>query len=305
MGADCAYKRRDGFTLIELSIVLVIIGLIVGGILVGQSLISAAGVRAQVTQIEKYNTAANTFREKYGYLPGDIPPAQVTQFGFTVVPTRAGTQGRGDGNGVIEGYNYQGAEIFDISTSGETAFFWEDLSANSHLIEGTFSAAVDAEESTNTALLIPQAKLGNGNFVYVYAANGTNYFGLSNVANTIGAAGVISATGNSPGLTVLQAYAIDTKVDDGFPQTGNVKANYQNWNLFASYVNGAVWAAGGGAAGVSGTAATAGSSTTCYDNSNTSAGTPGVSGATQHYSIEMNNGANNNCALSFKMQAGD
>ena len=48
MGADCAYKRCDGFTLIELSIVLVIIGLIVGGVLVGQNLISAAEVRLQI-----------------------------------------------------------------------------------------------------------------------------------------------------------------------------------------------------------------------------------------------------------------
>ena len=51
-----------------MSIVLVIIGLIVGGILVGQSLIAAAAVRAQISQIEKYNTAVNTFRDKYGGL---------------------------------------------------------------------------------------------------------------------------------------------------------------------------------------------------------------------------------------------
>jgi len=51
-----------GFTLVELSIVLVIIGLIAGGILVGQDMIEAATVRAQISQIEKYETAANAFR---------------------------------------------------------------------------------------------------------------------------------------------------------------------------------------------------------------------------------------------------
>ena len=71
-----------GFTLIELSVVLVIIGLIVGSVLVGQSLISAAGVRATIAQIEKYNTAANTFREKYGYLPGDIKDPDASSFGL-------------------------------------------------------------------------------------------------------------------------------------------------------------------------------------------------------------------------------
>jgi prepilin-type N-terminal cleavage/methylation domain-containing protein len=50
--------KQRGFTLIEMSIVLVVIGLIVGGVLVGRDLIRAAGVRATVTQIEKYSTAA-------------------------------------------------------------------------------------------------------------------------------------------------------------------------------------------------------------------------------------------------------
>jgi prepilin-type N-terminal cleavage/methylation domain-containing protein len=48
--------RQTGFTLIELSIVLVIIGLIVGVILVGPDLIEAATIRSQISQIDKYNT---------------------------------------------------------------------------------------------------------------------------------------------------------------------------------------------------------------------------------------------------------
>jgi prepilin-type N-terminal cleavage/methylation domain-containing protein len=62
------FALSGGFTLIELSIVLVIIALIVGGVLVGKDLISAAYVRAQITQIERFNTAVNTFYGKYGYI---------------------------------------------------------------------------------------------------------------------------------------------------------------------------------------------------------------------------------------------
>jgi prepilin-type N-terminal cleavage/methylation domain-containing protein len=47
------HRRNQGFTLIELSIVLVVVGLIVGGVLVGQNLIKAAQTRAQLAQIEK------------------------------------------------------------------------------------------------------------------------------------------------------------------------------------------------------------------------------------------------------------
>ena len=57
------------FTLIEMRVVLVIVGLIVGGILVGRDLVRAADVRAQIAQNEKCQMARNTFRGKYGGLP--------------------------------------------------------------------------------------------------------------------------------------------------------------------------------------------------------------------------------------------
>jgi prepilin-type N-terminal cleavage/methylation domain-containing protein len=93
-------QRFSGFTLIELSIVLVIIGLIIGGGLVGRDLLNAATIRAQLSQIEKYNTAVNTFRGKYGYLPGDIPDPVASQYGFAA---RGPFPGEGDGNGIIQG----------------------------------------------------------------------------------------------------------------------------------------------------------------------------------------------------------
>ena len=86
---------KQGFTLIEISIALVIIGLIVGGILTGGDLIDAATQRAQIAQIEKYHTAVRTFQGKYGHLPGDIIDPLATRFGFQ---TRGTKPGEGDGN---------------------------------------------------------------------------------------------------------------------------------------------------------------------------------------------------------------
>src|SRR5688572_10018529 len=67
---------RRGFTLIELSIVLVIIALLVAGVLVGRELIKTSELRSLMTQVDQFKTATYTFRNKYNGLPGDITNAE-------------------------------------------------------------------------------------------------------------------------------------------------------------------------------------------------------------------------------------
>ncbi len=124
--------NHSGFSLVELSIVLVILGLLTGGILGGQSLMHAAELRKVTLDIDRYKTAILSFRDKYLGLPGDITNA--TRFWGeadadpTTCITTAGTgsetcNGDGDGN---------------ISRGAESYRSWQQL-ANANLLPGTFS----------------------------------------------------------------------------------------------------------------------------------------------------------------------
>ncbi|PIR39391.1 MAG: hypothetical protein COV35_02425 [Alphaproteobacteria bacterium CG11_big_fil_rev_8_21_14_0_20_39_49] len=65
-------KSEKGFTLIELSIVIVIIGLIVAGVIGGQALVEQAKIRSQISEFQKYSVAYNTFKIEYNAILGDF-----------------------------------------------------------------------------------------------------------------------------------------------------------------------------------------------------------------------------------------
>lgn len=229
-----------GFTLLELSIVLVIIGLIVGGILVGQDLIKASEVRSTVGQIEKYNSSVNAFRTKYGGIPGDLPAANALAFGLA---TRAGSAGRGDGNGLVDSTGgTNSSEVF----GQEVALFWNDLS-QANLVDGQFtgltnvdSAAPLAVTTAEISLTFPPARLARGNYITVGNNAGINYYlilGLSSVTVTTGQ---YTATAN---LTPTEAYNMDNKLDDGQPNTGVVQAKGTPASTANFFTDDSSWAA--------------------------------------------------------------
>ena len=107
-------SQQSGFTLVEIAIVLVIIGLLLGGILKGQELINSAKVKNLANDFRTIPTYIYAYQDKFKALPGDDPAAA------THLPT-AGVADNGNGNSVING-------AWDSQTVTDESFlFWRHV----------------------------------------------------------------------------------------------------------------------------------------------------------------------------------
>ncbi len=220
--SDKPSSANKGFTLIELSIVLVIIGLIVGGVLVGQDLIKAAQVRATIGQFEKFDAAANTFRTKYDGLPGDL--RNCANFFVAASCPTGGAAALVAGDGVLT--DYAGTRV---QLTGEVAAFFNHLYKANMIAEPmSNTTGIAATTAPVFASAFPSAKIGAGNYIIVYTGGsailypgmaGSSLFRLTGISDIDDNDSPVFA--NS--LTPLEAFAIDAKKDDGVPNSGVVQ----------------------------------------------------------------------------------
>ncbi len=180
-------KNESGFTLIEIAIVLVIIGLLLGGVLQGQQLIENSRVKAATNDFNGLAAAVFSYQDRYGRLPGDDPGA-VTGRGASW-PGLAG-----NGNGVIT----DATSIFAPGATDETSYFFSNLR----------SAGFIAGDPTETgALALPQNAFG----------------GLTSIASSTLFAtmnGLKICMGNVSGTSAI---ALDTQLDDGDATSGRFR----------------------------------------------------------------------------------
>lgn len=206
---------QRAFTLVELSIVLVILGVLIGGILTGQGLIRAAELRSVMTDANNYTAAAANFRSQYRYQAGDMPNAA------------SYWSGASNGNA-------------DSQITGNERFqFWAQLNA-AGLVEQRFSGVAGSGGANDFVLggNTPASRQPSAGFAVTYAnlaASGTHYAVNLDNALTFGA-GMGSNAGEptNAALTPTDAFTLDSKADDGIPGMGKWVANLTGGGNFGT-----------------------------------------------------------------------
>lgn len=190
-------KKQSGFTLVEIAIVLVIIGLLLGGILKGQELITSARVRNLADQNSGVQAAYYGFIDRYRFIPGDMPEATAQQ------AIRNTATAGGNGNSIID--DPLGGGALD-----EYAAVWQHL-ALSQFIQGAYGG---------NAAYAPQTDAP------INAFNGVVLLGQSAdyqvLAPEVATNRLLYVFGSQIPVNVMRE--LDVKIDDSLPLTGVLRA---------------------------------------------------------------------------------
>ena len=192
LGGNKMKTKQSGFTLVEIAIVLVIIGLLLGGILKGQEMITQAKIKNVVNDFNGVTAAVNSYQDRYRALPGDDLNAS----------SRWSSQGAvsGNGDGV---FGTAGTDLYNLAAGApasakENNLFWWHLRLAGFVGGSTAS-------TTNSSVQQP--------------ANAAN--GIMGVQTTgMGFTSNIVCSSNLPDKIAI---AVDTQMDDGASTTGQVR----------------------------------------------------------------------------------
>jgi len=207
-------NKQSGFTLVEMAIVLIIIGLILGGVFKGQALIDTARVRSLSTDVSGIRTAWYSFQERYRSIPGDFSNAR-TQIDSA--------SSQGNGNGVID-------------DDQERAGVWQQM-ALAGFIPGNFDGAQNAAGSASDMTCAPDTCPKN-------PYNG--FYKISYTAQAADAEGPAHEIFTGEQIPVSILSQLDNKLDDGNPASGRFRVHqaYQTactkdgqWDVAAGHAN--------------------------------------------------------------------
>jgi prepilin-type N-terminal cleavage/methylation domain-containing protein len=215
------------FSLVELSIVLVILGLLTGGILTGQNLIHAAELRKASTDLDAYRVAFRTFQDKYFAIPGDMATATnfwgsaggSTGYDTTCLSAQSASSVatcNGDGNGLVR----HGAQ-----NHSERFLVWKHL-ANAGLITGSYTGKTmgPGVYVLSTQENVPAFYTGGGHaIISMQEAGHIQYFAESRLGgNNIMLRAINGTDYDAPLFKPEDAWNLDKKFDDGHPAYGAI-----------------------------------------------------------------------------------
>ena len=190
--------QQSGFTLVEIAIVLVIIGLLLGGILKGQELINSAKVKNLANDFRVIPTYVYAYQDKFKALPGDDVAAASHVTGATNATTPAGSQG----NGVING-NWN-----STTNTDETRLFWQHVRL-ANLAAGPTATADPAYQPRNAV----------GGLIGISSSVATPAPGQVQITGMTGTYQVCST-----GILGRFVKQLDIQMDDGNTATGSMRA---------------------------------------------------------------------------------
>lgn len=218
-------SKKSAFSLIELSIVLIIIGLLIAGVTGGAGLIRSAELRSVIGEARSYAVSVNAFYTQFSAYPGDYSTPVVGSTG-------AGTSAYGDNDGTIEYYT---------GSTSESAVAWIHLRGANIIdtLPSTITLITNAAptfgNSGTSGANAPSSKIKSAGWVFDYrtitegdsSAANQNVVVLTSTmtAATSGTAATAVNSGNISSAAMLgsDALSIDTKVDDGYANTGKVR----------------------------------------------------------------------------------
>lgn len=231
-------KHSSGFTLLEMSVVLVIIALLIGGVFMGRTLIENAEQQTVIREYSLYQKAIGEFQDKYNQLPGDMTNATTLwgadPLGCNIADVRATplntTQTcNGDGNGTVGDSTGAGA----ASQVYEYWWAWSHL-ANAGLVDGRYIGTRYAAANGGRAVPgvnVPASKVEGAGWTLYYlqvTSDNARYFAEANGGYghmlSFGADTEDNTVAYAPVITATAALSIDSRIDDGKPGLGTVRA---------------------------------------------------------------------------------
>jgi type II secretory pathway pseudopilin PulG len=218
-------NHTRAFSLIELGVVLIVIGLLIGAVVGGKSLVRAAELRSVITDANQYIAAMGNFKSQYRYLPGDMPNA--TNYWASAL--------NGNADGLVGGTTSSASIV-------ETQQFWGQLSL-AGFIDKTYTGLAGAGGYNDFVIgsNIPASRIAQSGFsaYYLnYSPSGVVYNYTLNYGTMLTFGGPVAVANAGPptmaNLTPVDAFTIDTKADDGLPATGKWIANLRGGGTFGA-----------------------------------------------------------------------